>query len=112
MFQAKDGRPQQAKSKEVINVEVINVEDTNSQPVLNNIDGNNNEKAFGSQPVLNNIDENNNENASGSSSHEIRPNHGGPILSLVDPNEVLRLQDKQLEAEINDASDDSWSTDS
>jgi hypothetical protein len=106
MFQAKDGRPQQAKSKEVINVEVINVEDTNSQPVLNNIDENNNETVPGGQPARNNIDENNNENVTGSSSHEIRPSRGGPVLSPVDPNEVLRLQDKQLEAEINDASDD------
>jgi hypothetical protein len=104
--QAKDGRPHQAKSKEVINVEVINVEDTNSQPVLNNIDENNNETVPGGQPARNNIDENNNENVTGSSSHEIRPSRGGPVLSPVDPNEVLRLQDKQLEAEINDASDD------
>jgi hypothetical protein len=99
--QAKDGRPQQAKSKEVINVEAINVENTN-QPVPNNIEGNNNEKAPSSQPVINNIDENNTANVTGSSSHE--PSRGVPVLCPVDPNEVLRLQDKQLKAEINDVS--------
>jgi hypothetical protein len=92
--QTNDGRPQQVQSKSLINVEVINVEDNNSQPVLNNIDGNNNEKA------------------PGSSNHEIGPSHVGPILSPVDPHEMLRLQDKHLEAELNVDSADSWSTDS
>jgi hypothetical protein len=48
----------------------------------------------------------------GSSNNEIGPIHEGPILSPVDPHEMLRLQDKQLEAELNAGSEDSWSTDS
>jgi hypothetical protein len=34
------------------------------------------------------------------------------ILSPVSPREQLRLQDQQLEKDLNDGSDDSWSTDS
>jgi hypothetical protein len=39
-------------------------------------------------------------------------NSGNPVLSTVSPQELLRLQDKQLEKELNDVSADNWSTDS
>jgi hypothetical protein len=106
--QAKDGRPQQAKSKEVINVETINVEDVN-QPVLNIIESSNHEVEPSKQPVINNIAETNTANA-GSSSHE--QGDCVPVLCPVEPGEMLRMQDRQLEAEINEGSDDGWSTDS
>jgi hypothetical protein len=87
-----DGRDQQTNSNAIVNVEVINVED--NQPVLNNNNGNNNGVSIGS------------------STRDVGPSQVNevPILSPVDPQVLLRLQDKQLEGELNDDSEDGWST--
>jgi hypothetical protein len=99
--QTNDGRPQQGKPKEIINVEkeVINVEEQNSKTPQNII-----------------VENNNNVSHSVSKTQELVPtiqaNSGLYILSRVSPQELLRVQDKQLENELNDGSDDSLSTDS
>jgi hypothetical protein len=87
-----DGRDKQIKSNAIVTVEVINVED--NQPVLNNNDGNNNGVSATSST----------RDVGSSQVNEV------PILSPVDPQVLLRLQDKQLEGELNDDSEDGWST--
>jgi hypothetical protein len=109
--QTTDGRLLQGKAKEVINVEreVVNVEANNTPLTHVNIEGNNTES-----PGVNLVG--NNDEHSASKDHEIPAMHHGltdnAILSPVSPREQLRLQDQQLEKDLNDGSDDSWSTDS
>ncbi|KAK2429370.1 hypothetical protein QL285_027819 [Trifolium repens] len=101
-----DGRPLQSRAiinveKEVINVEkeVINVEDHNRKSP---------------QHII--VEPNNNECVSVTNCHEIVPaipnNNANPVLSPVSPQELLRLQDKELENELNDNTEDDWCTDS
>jgi hypothetical protein len=98
--QTNDGRPQQSKPIEIINVEteVVNVEEQSSKTPQN---------------IL--VRNNNNVNESGSKAQEPAPilqANSFHILSPVSLQELLRVQDKQLENELNDGTDDSWSTDS
>jgi hypothetical protein len=95
--QTNDCRP---KPSEIINVEteVVNVEEQSDKTPQNILVGNNtNAIKVGSKP------------------RELDPilqANSFHILSPVSPQELLREQDKQLEHELNDGTDDSWSTDS
>jgi hypothetical protein len=99
-----DGRLQLGKSKEVVNVEkeVINVDECNSPLPQVNVEGNNIEQISASgahEPAhhANSVNLGYNDNC---------------ILRPVSPKELSRLQDEQLEKELNEVSDGSWSTDS
>jgi hypothetical protein len=110
--QTTDGRMLQGNAKEVINVEreVVNVEENITPLAQVNIDGNNMGSLHVNSAGNNNDQSVSKEHAIPSSTHHDLPDKA--ILSPVSPREQSRLQDQQLEKELNDGSDDSWSTDS
>jgi hypothetical protein len=117
--QITDGRLHQGASKEIVAVNRENVEEEQSQVPPNNNDNNNarvdcihaTEMQNQVSPV--NVDGSIPELLAGSMQHDTSTKRAEEehILSPVSPKTLARMQDQQLEHELNDASDGSWSTD-
>jgi hypothetical protein len=123
--QITNGRLHQGTSKAIVAVdrEIINVEEgTQSQVPQNNIDNTHanvdHNHAAGIQNHVSpaNVAGTNHEQILAGSMQPVqspkRADNGEHVLSPVSPKELSRMQDKQLEHELNDDSDGSWSTDS